>query len=196
MRKPLRRRKSEMNLLDLSQDSTFLSSTLSENLELSTRSIPATLEKDFEVAEIQELKNVIETLRNENSSAHEEIINLHFGCTNLRKEITEKNKEIQFLKNISSNSMPSTPNITPNRKLHTPTLKKLTNIRSKISRLSPITNSRNICHNETPKHHHQPLLNDVITKPQKLSMVPTFPVGLPSLAYRRTVEYIYQQEQN
>lgn len=159
VRKQLKRRNSYTDLSNLHSEDIFLDSILSDGLNLSTNSAPSIPEQY--IIQIQELKDQIDALRSENESAHQEIVNLNIECTQLKKELAEKNRQIHLLKTVSGSSLPGTPLATTSTQITiTPPLKKLNKLRMQISRISPINRYSGIeSQSETPKCRPQQLLN-------------------------------------
>lgn len=154
----IRRNKSECDLSTLTMDRTLLSSTLAEvsdtdTLDLSTKSMPTSAGHSRD--DIRHLNQQIIDLRLELSVAHEEITNLNYECNSLKQKLEDNNKQIHLLKKVSSESLSMsqmcTP-FTPQNKVSTPPLKKLTNVKIRLSR-GYIKPSGRITQTETPKTH-------------------------------------------
>lgn len=141
-----RPRKLHLDISDITTEISHFNSTLADGtlLNLSTKSVPEVSEMD--TSQVTDLRQELTDLRREMSVAHEEIANLNSECGLLKSELARKICQINALKKISNEHVILSPRSTPH-KTNTPVntiLKKLTDIRRKVPRLSPINNALRI----------------------------------------------------
>lgn len=144
MRRP-KRRKSHLDISDITSEISQFNSTIVDGslLDLSTKSVPLSSEAD--TSAINDLRQQILDLRSEMNIAHEEIANLNTQCCSLKNELVDKIVQINMLKKISTEPVSITP-----RTSTTPIMRKLTNIRMKVPRFSPINSFGDASIRETP----------------------------------------------
>lgn len=139
-----------LDISDITTEITEFNSTIADGnlLDISTKSIPIPNEGDTSV--IIDLKQQVINLKSEMMIAHEEIENLNIQCSSLKNELADKTAQINILKKISTETVSISPRMSTGVK--SPLMRKLTNMRMRVSRSSPINidNNRDIGVRETP----------------------------------------------
>lgn len=112
-RKALSLSDSELNLSNKTSNSSVTNLTLSNSPY--NKSLPQI--STLDTSSVCDLKQQLENVQYELSSAHEEIITLNSEIAELKKIINEQNKKIDFLKKVKTTSTPILKNTILSNKL-------------------------------------------------------------------------------
>lgn len=156
-RKPRKRSFSEDNLSMTLSDGSVMNSTL---LDDTRRSLPHALDIDSSI--ILNLKQQLENVTAQLTSAHMEIENLSSDIANLKLQLGEKTKQVETLRKISGDTKPykdKDKGRTPELKTHTPSYRNISNSRLRTPQVSPL---RSI-HNDSSLHLTPALTSEMET---------------------------------